>query len=215
MHYYLARELIRVGRANKHWIDLIFAINMTDRTLAKSEFNGIDLNIDTGSKNTGIAIVVNADNMRHTLALVQIKHRAKQISNNLTKRSNCRRTRRGRLRYRAPRFNNRGIPKGWLAPFVRSIPNNIHRWINLLYKIYPITCINIESNKFDMQKMVNPNIDGIEYQQGTLHGWQIKNYILYKCNRTCVYCDKKKDRMEIDHIVPQSKEGSNRIDNLI
>ena len=44
--------------------------------------------------------------------------------------------------------------------------------------MYPITLIRIERNKFDPQLMMNPDIQGIEYQRGTLFGWQVRAYIL-------------------------------------
>ena len=36
-----------------------------------------------------------------------------------------------------------------------------------LCKVYPITQLAIESVKFDMQLLENPDVHGIQYQQGT------------------------------------------------
>ncbi len=64
------------------------------------------------------------------------------------------------------------------------------------------------------QKMENPEISGREYQQGTLSGYETREYLLEKWDRTCAYCGKKDVPLEIEHIVPKSRGGSNRISNL-
>jgi hypothetical protein len=35
----------------------------------------------------------------------------------------------------------------------------------------------------------NPEIGGIEYQQGTLAGFEVREYLLAKWDRRCAYCD--------------------------
>jgi len=80
--------------------------------------------------------------------------------------------------------------------------------------LLPITRTIIEVASFDIQKMQNPNIQGAEYQQGTLFGYTIRNYLLEKWDHRCVYCRKKNIPLEIDHIIPRSRGGTNRVDNL-
>jgi Restriction endonuclease len=76
---------------------------------------------------------------------------------------------------------------------------------------------SVELVKFDMQKMENPDIGGVEYQQGTLFGVELREYIIYKYGHECQYCKGgSKDKiLEIDHIHPKSKGGGNRPANLI
>ena len=62
--------------------------------------------------------------------------------------------------------------------------------------------------------MQNPEISGIEYQQGTLQGYEIREYLLEKFGRKCCYCGKENIPLEIEHIIPKSRGGTNRIDNL-
>jgi hypothetical protein len=62
--------------------------------------------------------------------------------------------------------------------------------------------------------MQNPEISGIRYQQGTLAGYEVREYLLQKWGRQCVYCDKGDLPLEIDHIIPRSKRGSSRPSNL-
>jgi hypothetical protein len=68
--------------------------------------------------------------------------------------------------------------------------------------------------KFDTQKMQNPEISGVEYQHGTLQGIEIKEYLLEKWGHKCVYCGATNMPLEVEHIQPKSKGGSNRVSNL-
>ena len=88
------------------------------------------------------------------------------------------------------------------------------RVVSILQQMYPISNIRMERNKFDPQLMMNPNIRGVEYQRGTLFGWQIRAYILERDNNRCVYCRRRNVRLELDHVRP-SATGSNRVDNLV
>lgn len=64
------------------------------------------------------------------------------------------------------------------------------------------------------KKIKNPNISGKEYQQGTLQGYNIRNYLHEKHGRKCFYCDKEVSKFEVEHMIPKARGGSNRIDNL-
>lgn len=218
-----ARKLLDSGRACV--VKLIpFVIRLKDRVVEDSNFQNITLKLDPGSKKTGIALVRDTLTISpetgeiqkgaSVLTLAEIVHRGQQISKNLTARSQYRRRRRGNLRYRSPRFLNRTKPKGWLAPSLQHRVDTTLSWVNRYRKWVPITSISMELVKFDMQKIENPNISGIEYQQGTLFGYEVKEYLLEKFNRTCVYCDVKDVPLNIEHLVPRSKGGSNRISNL-
>ena len=62
--------------------------------------------------------------------------------------------------------------------------------------------------------MQNAEISGIEYQQGTLAGYELREYLLEKWNRTCAYCGTKDVPLQIEHIQCRKKHGSNRVSNL-
>ncbi|NEO03924.1 MAG: HNH endonuclease, partial [Moorea sp. SIO3I7] len=64
------------------------------------------------------------------------------------------------------------------------------------------------------QKMENPEISGTEYQQGTLYGYEVREYLLSKWNRKCAYCGVTDTQLEVEHIKPKSKGGSDRVSNL-
>jgi hypothetical protein len=103
------------------------------------------------------------------------------IRDALTTRRQVRRSRRNRkTRYRAARFNNRRKPKGWLAPSLMSRVENILTWVRRLSKLCPITAISQELVRFDTQKMHNAEISGVEYQQGELAGYEVREYLLSK-----------------------------------
>jgi HNH endonuclease len=65
-----------------------------------------------------------------------------------------------------------------------------------------------------LQQLENPEISGIEYQQGELAGYEVREYLLNKWERACSYCAKKNVPLQIEHIHPRAKGGSNRISNL-
>jgi 5-methylcytosine-specific restriction endonuclease McrA len=69
--------------------------------------------------------------------------------------------------------------------------------------------------RFDMQKLRHPDIEGKEYQQGTLAGFETREFLLEKWNRECAYCGAKGIQLQIEHIHPQARGGSNSITNLI
>lgn len=101
-----------------------------------------------------------------------------------------------------------------VAPSLQSRVDNILTWVNRFSKFCPITDISQELVRFDLQQLENPEVSGIEYQQGELQGYEVREYLLEKWNRKCVYCKADNFPLEIEHIVPRSKGGSNRISNL-
>ncbi|MDJ0734274.1 MAG: RNA-guided endonuclease IscB [Nostocaceae cyanobacterium] len=171
------------------------------------------LKIDPGAKYTGIALV--NDSTGDVVFAAQLKHRGFVIRDALTSRRQLRRSRRNRkTRYRKPRFLNRTRPEGWLAPSLQSRVENIKTWVNKLRKFAPINAISQELVRFDIQLMRNPDIQGKEYQQGTLAGYETREYLLEKWNRQCAYCGIKDVPLQIEHIHPKAKGGSNSITNL-
>jgi 5-methylcytosine-specific restriction endonuclease McrA len=126
-----------------------------------------------------------------------------------------RRNRRNRkVRYRAARFNNRKRAKGWLPPSLVSRIDNVLTWVSRLARACPISSIALELACFDTQALQNPEISGVEYQQGELMGYEVREYLLLKWGHCCAYCGKGNVPLQIEHIVPLSRGGSNRVSNL-
>ena len=210
-----ARKLLAKGQAVPHHVKGIFGIRLLHRTREQSTVQDLALNIDPGSQTTGITVVTDdEDGQRSVLATIEIKHHAFVLKATMTRRRSFRRTRRGRLRYRTPRFDNRRRKPGTLPPSVDSLRIDTMRVVNALILIYPVSRISIERNKFDTQLMVNPEISGIEYQRGTLYGSQIRAYIFDRDNSRCVYCGRSRVKLQLDHIRPRAI-GSNRVANLV
>jgi hypothetical protein len=171
------------------------------------------LKLDPGSRKTGVAIVNQTSG--HVVFAAEIEHRGGAIKKALGARRAVRRSRRSRkTRYRKPRFLNRRRPKGWLPPSLQSRIINLETWVNRLIRLYPISSISMELVKFDTQLMENSKISGIEYQRGELAGYEVREYLLEKWDRKCAYCSKTGIPLQIEHIIPKSRGGSDRVSNL-
>jgi 5-methylcytosine-specific restriction endonuclease McrA len=172
----------------------------------------ITLKIDPGSKFTGIALV---NNRNEVVWGMELQHRGLAIKASLETRSSVRRGRRARhTRYRQARFLNRKRPAGWLAPSLKHRVLTINTWVKRLCKFAPIANIAQELVRFDLQQLENPEISGVEYQQGELAGYEVREYLLNKWDRKCAYCGGENIPLQVEHIKPKAKGGTNRISNL-
>ncbi|MFB8789520.1 MAG: RNA-guided endonuclease IscB [Potamolinea sp.] len=179
-------------------------------TIEKPQTKQYILKIDPGSQWTGFAIQCGDE----IVFRAELKHRGETIKSDLIKRAGFRHGRRSRnLRYRKKRLNRRQ-PSGWLAPSIRHRVQTVETWIKRFMRYCPIATIEVEQVKFDLQKLVLPEIDGVEYQQGELQGYEVREYLLQKWGRKCAYCDVQNVPLEVEHIKPKSKGGSNRVGNL-
>ena len=224
-----ARLLLARGRARVHRV-VPFVIRLVDVRVQDCEVQPLRIKLDPGSQTTGIALVREASCLQAVdaqtgeitstsgavvLHLFELVHRGRQISEALTARRQMRRRRRGNLRYRAPRFLNRGNQKrGWLAPSLQHRIDTTVAWVQRLRRWAPVQAISQELVRFDMQAMVNPDIEGVEYQQGTLAGYELREYLLAKWGRKCAYCGAENRPLQIEHIQPKARGGSNRAANL-
>ena len=203
-----ARELLSKGRAAVFRRYPFTLILKQEREPTKPY---LELRIDPGSKVTGFALV-NPKN--EVIWGMELEHRGQQISESLKLRAGFRRSRRNRkTRYRKKRFN-RTKPSGWLAPSLMHRLQTAITWIKRICRYAPVSTITIEKVKFDSQKLENPDIQGVEYQQGTLAGYTIREALLEHWGRQCAYCGAISVPLQIEHIKPKSKGGSNRFSNL-
>ena len=171
------------------------------------------IKIDPGSKVTGIALV--NDVSGEVVFAAHLEHRGTQMKKALDQRRAVRRGRRQRkTRYRQPRFLNRRRRQNWLPPSLESRISNIVTWVERLRRVAPIMAISQELVRFDLQALEHPEISYLEYQQGTLQGYEVKEYLLEKWERTCSYCEKTGVPLQVEHIRPRAKQGGNRLGNL-
>ena len=207
-----ARELLRKGQAAVFRYHP-FTVILLNRT--GGERQDAELKIDPGSKMTGVAVVIEAKQGKKVIHAAEIIHRGNEIKAALDARRANRRSRRSRhTRYRQPRFDNRKKPTGWLPPSLVSRVDNVMSYAKRLQRFIPLSQIQVETVRFDLQKIENPDIKGMEYQQGCLKGYEIREYLLEKWQRTCAYCNKQNVPLEVEHIIPKSHGGTNRISNL-
>lgn len=207
-----ARQMLAAGRATVYR-RFPFTVILKERV--GGEVQPVTLKIDPGSKTTGVALVQENRGGRVVVWAGEIAHRGQLIRDNLLQRRSLRRGRRQRkTRYRPARFMNRRRPEGWLPPSLRSRLANITTWFTRLYKFAPINSLSMELVKFDTQIMQHPEVEGVGYQQGELAGYEVREYLLEKWNRTCAYCGAKDTPLEIEHLTPKSRGGSDRVSNL-
>ena len=212
VHPARARKLLGQRKAavyRRYPFTIILKVAIDDPVVSE-----LRVKIDPGSKTTGVAVI--EDQSGEVVFAAELSHRGHKIKESLDGRRAVRRGRRNRkTRYRSARWQNRRNKKeGWLAPSIQSRIANILTWIARLRKFCTITSISLELVRFDMQLMENPELSGIEYQQGTLAGCETREYLLQKWGRKCTYCGKENIPLQIEHIVPRAKGGSNRISNL-
>jgi 5-methylcytosine-specific restriction endonuclease McrA len=170
----------------------------------------VELGLDPGYSQSGFSVIT----AKKELIAGEVQFR-RDVSKKLMDRRMYRHTRRyNKTRYRPPRFKNRRRKKGWLAPSMQHKLDSHLRFIQKLQTMLPITKIIIETATFDTQKLQHPEIQGIEYQHGTLKGYEVKEYLLHKWGRHCAYCGKQNLPLEVEHIIPKSRGGSDRVSNL-
>ena len=181
--------------------------------IEKPQVHQLRIKIDPGSQTTGIALVDDAGG--EVVFAVELVHRGEAIKHALDQRRAVRRGRRQRkTRYRKPRFTNRRRKDGWIAPSLESRVANILTWVKRLRRICPIGALSLELVKFDLQQMDNPEISGLQYQQGTLFGYEIKQYLLEKWERACSYCASRDVPLQVEHIQAKANGGTDRVSNL-
>ena len=149
----LKHKLAKVVKTKPFTIKLMYEVG--------NHTQPISLGVDSGYLNIGFSALSNQKELINgEVKLLQ------GISERLKERSMYRTQRRLRKRYRKPRFNNRKIDKGWLAPSIQHKYDSHIRFIEYLRKLLPITAITVEVANFDIQKIKNPSIEGKDYQEG-------------------------------------------------
>ena len=205
-----ARKLLKAKKA-KIISYKPFTIQLTIATGETTQ--DVDIGVDTGSSHIGICIRSNDK----VLAKGEITLR-NDVKSLLDIRRTLRRSRRNRkTRYRQSRFLNRKKHGGWLPPSIQSKINNEFMWIDRFCSLVPNPRLHIEVGKFDVAKMINPDIQGKEYQEGQAKGYyDVRYFVFARDNYTCQVCGKSKGKiLQTHHIVYRSNGGTNRADNLI
>jgi len=205
-----ARKLLKSQRATivRH---KPFTIKLTFECENKTQ--EVILGVDPGYENIGLS----ARTKTRELFSANAKLRS-NVSKLLTERKMYRRQRRNKLWYRKPRFLNRKRQEGWLAPSIQHKLDSHIRLANKVKGFIPISKIIVEVANFDIQKINNPDIEGIEYQQGNLYGYEnMKAYLITREQGECQLCKRKAIKgnpFKIHHIIQRKDGGTDKSDNL-
>ena len=205
-----AKMLLRKGKAN--------VVRRTPFTIQLTVATGesaqpVALGVSSGYAHAGLSAVTE----KQELYSSEVQLRTDIVKLN-SERRQYRRARRSRKTWhRKPRFLNRKKPDGWLAPSIQHKLDSHIKVISRVKEILPITRINVQVAAFDIQKIKNPDISGVEYQQGDQLGfWNVREYVLYRDGHTCQYCKgKSKDPVLNVHHVESRQTGGDRPCNLI
>jgi len=206
-----ARRLLTEGKAAA-WRHAPFTIILT-RAVPDAQPDSLRLKVDPGARTTGLAVV--NDTSGHVIWAAELTHRGEAIRAALLARKAVRRSRRQRhTRYRPVRFANRRRRAGWLPPSLESRLSNVLTWVARLRRLAPIAAISQELVTFDTQFLQHPEIERVAYQQGELAGYEVRDYLLEAWGRQCAYCHTIGVPLQLEHIVPTTRGGSDRVSNL-
>ena len=118
------------------------------------------------------------------------------------------------IRNTEARFCNRKRCWDWLTPTVNHLVQTHLNVIKKISRYLPVTNIAIEVNRFAFMQIENPDISGVDFQNGPLKGFDdVKAAIREQQNGKCLMC--KNDIGDFHHIVPRSKGGSDTMQNQV
>lgn len=227
-----ARILVKNGKASVV-SRLPYTIRLNYGTRGHTQ--KLTLGVDTGNQNIGIALV-SGNRVMVKLEILLRKSMEKKVL--LNTRKEYRRGRRYRkTRYRHPKFRHRTVrrflydektgryrwmkakasfesprPEGWLPPSIQSKADHHINWIRKFLNVMPVhTELVIETAKFDVQHMKDPDIRGDIYQKGRMYGYEnVRSYVLAKFDYTCPVCGHKfdKDHKPRMHHISMKKNGA-------
>lgn len=177
----------------------------------------LTLGIDTGSKYVGSAII--NDVTAEILYESQLELRD-DIKSKIDKRRQFRRVRRNKLRYRPSRFDNRKASKrkNRYTPTLISKFQGHTREIEFIKSILPVTDVVLEVGEFDPQLLQDPTLafHKWDYAKGELYQQEnFKQAARARDGYKCQCCGKKDCRLEVHHLLPRSRGGSDKLANLI
>ena len=209
-HPRTARLLLKAGKAK-----VIKMVPFTLQLLYGSSGykQEVALGVDAGTQHIGVS----ATTEKAVLFEAEVQPRT-DLHVLLATRRQFRRARRSRkTRYRKARFLNRKQSGDSLVPSVQHKVGAHLDTIKMVHQLLPVSKTTIEVAQFDLQKIKNPDIEGVQYQQGPQLGfWNVREYVLFRDQHTCQWCKgKSKDPILNVHHVESRKTGGDSPDNLM
>ena len=90
----------------------------------------------------------------------------------------------------------------------------MYNWGKKLKNLSPITCIEVETARFDTQKLITFHIVN-QIPGRNASRLRYSRVLNRKVGREFAQCDKAGVPLQIEHIHPKSKGGTDRISNLV
>ena len=180
----------------------------------------VEFKEDTGYENIGVSIT----SEKHEYVSAEFALLKDEKKRHEDQRREHRRPRRSRKRYRAPRFENRRKPAGWLAP---SIENKKDRHIDIFrmyYAVCPITKVTLEVGQFDPAVLDaieagKPIPEGTDYQHGPRYGYDtLREAVFARDGYRCAVCGRTPFRddiaLRLHHVGFRTGDRTNKLSNL-
>ena len=206
------RHMLKSGRAEiyRHepfTIRLLYAESLDTQP--------VELCMDTGERHIGISVKSEKHEFVHAQYDTLLDEKQRHDD-----RRRYRRERRNRKRYRRPRFDNRRIPEGWLAPTVRN-RKDLHVSLVLMYrKVCPLTSVTMEMGSFDTQVLESikaglPLPEGKDYQHGPRYRLNtLRDAVFYRDGHKCLLCGNTEGPFAVHHIGYWKGDHTDRMTNL-
>ena len=205
-----ARKLIKSGKAK---VVKMFPFTIQLNFKCENKVQYVTFGVDSGYSNIGFSATTSKKELASGTVILDDK-----TSSRLAEKKMYRLLKRKKLWYRKLRFLNRKNRVGLLPPSTQRRYDAHLKVLNLYKSILPITHVIIETANFDIQKINNPEIEGYDYQQGDMYGYQnMRSYLMSREKGKCQVCAKefsKGSPSHIHHCLERSKKGSNRAKNL-
>ena len=220
---YRARRLLKKGKATIYKYRP-FTIILTGRT--SGDVQEIEYKCDTGYKHIGVSICSQKQEL--------VSNEFELLDGEPERHKDCasyRKTRRNRLRYRKPRFNNRKkkykknlVDGKYLAPSIRNKLEQHIKIFESFYEVMPITSAVFEMGQFDIQLLEalesgSKPPEGTDYQHGERYlTASLREAVFQRDNYTCQICGKGlKDKviLKTHHIGFYKNDHSNKVKNLL
>ena len=185
-----------------------------DDELCKDE---VRCGIDDGGLHVGIALVQKCQTKNKVLFKGTIEQR-NDVKHLMIVRSGYRKYHRYHKRYRKARFSNRSSSKrrGRIAPSILQKRQATIRVINWLNRWIHIDSYWLEDVAVDIRALT----DGYkpyrwQYQKSNRLDENIRKAVILRDGCKCMECGKTNTKLEVHHINPRRKNGSNTLGNLI
>lgn len=102
-----------------------------------------------------------------------------------------------------------------LPPSLRARVDETMSAAARLLRLYPLRSVAIEVARFDTQLLRDPQVSADGYQQGLLYRSNLREYVLHRDGHRCRYCGAAGVVLNLDHVVPESREGPTTPGNLV